>query len=297
MKLQLSLVLSQVESQLVPDISATSFLIREFFLEYLRNEVTTPEGNSQTVINECMTSLEPYHIDTGFFKTNESYQVLLHVVHQFSIEPFEVLDLNQDIADSGFQNELLQALETCQKGQFHLDTVEFLLTVRASLYANTVRGDVATLLFAFGMSFSRTEQMTEAAWERRWDPFTRRYTTSGLFSIQREDSQYISGLIQTLARTGMNVEGVVDDYQNVIQNAYSTDPVLAAIMDQSAYKGMTVPFIIATTMAAYPSFGWMHLLSTNPILRSEVTTLLRYLELIEGDVYAECNLQHLRRIT
>jgi hypothetical protein len=150
-----------------------------------------------------MTFLEPYQVDTRFLKTNESYQILLYVVHQFSIESFEFLDLNQEITSSDFENELLQASETCQKGQFHLDTVEFLLTLRASLHANTVRGDVAMLLFAFGMSFSRTEQMTEIAWERRWDPFTRRYKTSGLFTIQREDSQYISGLIQTLARTGM----------------------------------------------------------------------------------------------
>jgi hypothetical protein len=50
---------------------------------------------------------------------------------------------------------------------------------------------------------------------------------------------------------------------------------------------MTVPVIIANTISAYPTFGWMHLFSSNQILGSEAVILMKYLKLFEGDVYAK----------
>jgi hypothetical protein len=62
------------------------------------------------------------------------------------------------------------------------------------------------LLFAFGVAFSRNEQMTEAAWERKWVPFQTRYAAGEQFNFTIEDLQSLSRLIQT-------VTGLVSRYR------------------------------------------------------------------------------------
>jgi hypothetical protein len=63
-------------------------------------------------------------------------------------------------------------------------------------------------------------------------------------------------------------------------------------MTQSAYEGMTVPMITAATISAYPTFGWMNLFSYNPTLHSEVNLLMKYLKLMEGDIYMYAGFQY-----
>jgi hypothetical protein len=137
----------------------------------------------------------------------------------------------------------------------------------------------------FGISFSRNEQMTEVSWTRRWDSFVSSHNCGPQFDFTVEDAREFSRFIQLRAREGLDCPTVASEYHSLVKLIFPTNPILKALMTQSAYKGMTVPMIIVSTISAYPNFGWMNLFASNPTM-SEVTLLMKYLRLMEGDVYA-----------
>jgi hypothetical protein len=52
-----------------------------------------------------------------------------------------------------------------------------------------------------------------------------------------------------------------------------------------------MPIIIANGISSYPDFGWMHLFSNNPILQSEVKTMMKYMGVISGDEFTAACIQ------
>jgi hypothetical protein len=184
------------------------------------------------------------------------------------------------------QDLLRISLNLVNKSTYEPKKALFLLSPRTCHYYIYLWGDVAKPMFTFGLSFSRSEQLTEDAWTRRWESFISEYNPGTQFDFSVEDAREFSRFIQLGAREGLDCATVANECHSLVDIIFPTDPILQALMSPSAYKGMTIPMIIASTIAAYPTFGWMNLFSSNPTLRSEVILLMKYLKLMEGDIYA-----------
>jgi hypothetical protein len=149
-----------------------------------------------------------------------------------------------------------------------------------------MKNSIADILFIFGMSLSRSEQMTEVAWERRWSSHEQRYVGTRQFQIDIDDAKRLAVFLLQQSKDRLDIAAIIPEFHAVVEQLFPDDPILHALMDQTAYKGMTVPVIIANTISSYPNFGWMHLFANNAVLRGEITTLMRFFQLIKGDIYA-----------
>jgi hypothetical protein len=106
------------------------------------------------------------------------------------------------------------------------------------------------------------------------------------FQIDVDDAKRLAVFLLQQSKDRIDVALIIPEFHAVVDQLFPEDPILHALMDQVAYKGMTVPVIIANTISSYPSFGWMHLFANNAVLRGEITTLMKLFQLIKGDVYA-----------
>jgi hypothetical protein len=126
-----------------------------------------------------------------------------------------------------------------------------------------MKSSIADILFLFGMSLSRNEQMTQLSWERRWNSHEQRYIRMRQLQVDVDDAKRLAVFLQQQSKDRIDVSLIIPEYHAVVDQLFPEDPILHALMDQVAYKGMTVPVIIANTISSYPSFGWMHLFANN----------------------------------
>jgi hypothetical protein len=185
------------------------------------------------------------------------------------------------------QKELItEALTSVCASDYSLMKVRFLLAVKSCINFHTLTISIADIMFTFGMSLSRSEQMTQNAWERRWTSHEQRYVGNRQFNVDVDDAKRLSVFILQQSKDRIDIPTIIPEFHAVVEKLFPDDPILHALMDQTAYKGMTIPVIIANTISSYPSFGWMHLFANNAVLRAEITTLMKFFQLIKGDIYA-----------
>jgi hypothetical protein len=104
--------------------------------------------------------------------------------------------------------------------------------------------------------------------------------------IDIDDAKRLSAFFLQQSKDRIDVSLIIPEFHALVDQLFPEDPIFHALMDQIAYKGMTIPVIIANTISSYPNFGWMHLFANNAVLRGEITTLKRFFQLIKGDIYA-----------
>jgi hypothetical protein len=232
--LQLSLVLAEIANSVHPSVSSSGFLLWEYFTDFLANATYSPEGTAQSVANECVTNLSHFTCDSSGFSSVELLTVLKQLGHHWKLP--EILDItvheNQDL--------LRTALDLVNKSTYERKKVLFLLSLKACRYRVYLRGDFAKLLFIFGITFSRSEQLTDVAWTRRWESFTKSYNCGTQFDFPVKDAREFSGFIQIRAHEGLDCEAVATEYHSLVDVVFPTDPILKALMSQSPYKGMAI---------------------------------------------------------
>jgi hypothetical protein len=113
-----------------------------------------------------------------------------------------------------------------------------------------------------------------------------RYVGMRQFQIDIDGAKRLATFFLQQSKDIIDVSLIIPEFHALVDQLFPEDPILHALMDQIAYKGMTIPVIIANTISSYPSFGWMHLFANNAILRGEITTLMKFFKLIKGDIYA-----------
>jgi hypothetical protein len=128
--------------------------------------------------------------------------------------------------------------------------------------------------------------MTQTSWDKRWNSHEMRYVGVRQFQIDIDDAKRLATFFLQQSKDRIDVLLIIPEFHALVDQLFPENPIFHALMDQIAYKGMTIPVIIANTISSYPSFGWMHLFANNAVLRGEITTLMKFFQLIKGDVYA-----------
>jgi spore maturation protein CgeB len=159
-----------------------------------------------------------------------------------------------------------------------------MLSYKACQSTSNLRGNLARMLFTFGMAFSWSKQMTEASWEQRFEGLTGRYPVTDPFCFTVDHDRALSRLI-TLAKKNVDLESVATEYLNLVEIIFPEDLILKAFINQASFKGMTIPIITANGISSYPDCGWIHLFPSNPILQSEVKTLMKYTGVISVEEF------------
>ncbi|XP_021922441.1 uncharacterized protein LOC110831122 isoform X4 [Zootermopsis nevadensis] len=216
----------------------------------------------------------------------EALQVCLSLVPNFSLGGIIKIDPGADLTNPAIQQNLRSQVRELNALPYQPSIALFNLIVKSCLYYNSLKSDLARLIFTFGMGFARSRRMTERAWTTRWTALVNRYPAESQFSFLAEDARNLSDLIQILARDGLDLPKLVAEYLGYVEKFFPEDPIMKKLVDQAAHKGMTVPVAITKALSSYPTFGWMHLLATNAVLQSEVEYLMKYFHRIKGDVYA-----------
>jgi hypothetical protein len=128
--------------------------------------------------------------------------------------------------------------------------------------------------------------MTDASWSTRWRPLIERYPAQASYDFDVEDGRAISRLVSNQAKKGLDLESLISEYSVLVQTVFPDDTVLIPLVQQAAYKGLTIPQLIATCVPAYPDFPWTHLFTTNAIMANEIQLFETFVSCITGDVYA-----------
>jgi hypothetical protein len=285
LRIQMSLIAPEAAS--IQTSQSSSFhLLKEFFHDFLATKSDQLEGSAQADFNECTSSLKCYLTPESMLDSTESYQVVVQLAHMFKLQKHITTPSTSEFSDPAIQSAILDQLRKLNQEPFSVQIARFHVYLRACLCYQTLKADLVRLVVAFGMSFSRNEQMSDTAWNPRWEALEDRYPGNVQCSVTVEDAQNLSRFIQKRAREGLDLDTTADSYATLVDNAFPDDPILRALLDHAAYKGMTVPVIIANVFSSFPTFGWMHLFATNPVLQTEVVYLLRFVTQVKGDVYA-----------
>jgi hypothetical protein len=113
-----------------------------------------------------------------------------------------------------------------------------------------------------------------------------RYVGPKQFQIDIDDAKRLPTFFLQQSKDRIDVSLIIPEFHALVDQLFPEDPIFHALMDQIAYKGMIIPVIIANTISSYLNFGWMHLFANNALLRGEITTLMKFFQLIKGDIYA-----------
>jgi hypothetical protein len=127
--------------------------------------------------------------------------------------------------------------------------------------------------------------MTQTSWDKRWNSHEMRYVGVKQFQIDIDYAKRLSAFFLQQSKDRIDVSLIIPEFHALVDQLFPEDPIFHALMDQIAYKGMAIPEIIAHTISSYPNFGWMHLFANNAVLSGEIT-LMRFFQLIKGDIYA-----------
>jgi hypothetical protein len=149
--------------------SSTFYLVREFLSNFIEGQTASPEGSALNVVQNCLTNLQHYKVENSEIQSQEQLKIVLHLGHHMELPEFAQIPAITEDELLDQKDPILGVLTTVCNSDFSLLRVRFLLAVRSCIYYNIMKSSIADILFLFCMSLSRSEQMTQASWERRWN--------------------------------------------------------------------------------------------------------------------------------
>jgi hypothetical protein len=174
LKIQISLITAEVAAAQTTQ-SSSYHLLKEFFVEFLGTQAINLEGSALSTFNECVTTIKPYLTPESFSTSAESYQTTLHLVGLFKYNKIITVPVTADCANTEIQTTILEQFRKLNQEPFSVQLAWFHVYLRACLRYHFMRSDLVRLVFTFGMSFSRREQMSDVAWTPRWEALEDRY--------------------------------------------------------------------------------------------------------------------------
>jgi hypothetical protein len=193
-------------------------------------------------------------VDSSEIQSQEQLKIVLHLAHHMELQELHQIPAITEDELLEQKETILEALTAVCNSEYSLIKVRFLLAVRSCINYNLMKNSIADILFIFGMSLSQSEQMTQVAWERRWSSHEQRYVGNRQFQIDIDDAKRLSVFFLQQSKDRIDIAAIIPEFHAVVEQLFPDDPILHALMDQTAYKGMTVPIIIANTRTA----GVMH---------------------------------------
>lgn len=114
------------------------------------------EGSARIVLEECTTNLKYYQPTETALTSVEPLQVCLNLVSRFQFERMVTLTPGAELTNPAIQQNLRSQISDLNSSQYQSKIALFNLVVKTCLNYNSLRPDLARLVFTFGMGFPRS---------------------------------------------------------------------------------------------------------------------------------------------
>jgi hypothetical protein len=130
---------------------------------FIGGQTAKPEGSALNVVQNCLTNLQHYRVESADIQSQEQLKIVLHLGHHLLMEELSVIPID-DIGDLNDRKDLIiEALTAICNSDFSAPKARFLLALRSCINYGIKKNSIADILFLFVMSLSLNEQMTQTS--------------------------------------------------------------------------------------------------------------------------------------